>query len=80
MICQIDPRTLNADKLTYLRFTRWRETRALSQLLANCGATFRADKDVFAPAAPAQQSVAMYHPDYRADFDLGDDPYRYYRW
>jgi hypothetical protein len=22
----------------------------------------------------------MYHPDYRADFDLGDEPYRYYNW
>jgi hypothetical protein len=27
-----------------------------------------------APAAP------LYHSDYRADFPLGDDPYRYYRW
>jgi sialate O-acetylesterase len=22
----------------------------------------------------------MYHPDYREDFDLGDEPYRYYNW
>jgi hypothetical protein len=22
----------------------------------------------------------MYHPDYRDDFDLGDEPYRYYNW
>ena len=24
--------------------------------------------------------VSLYHPDWRADFPLGDDPYRYYRW
>jgi hypothetical protein len=22
----------------------------------------------------------MYHPDYREDFELGDEPYRYYNW
>ncbi len=22
----------------------------------------------------------MYHPDYREDFALGDEPYRYYNW
>ena len=25
-------------------------------------------------------TVGMYHPDYREDFDMGDEPYRYYNW
>jgi sialate O-acetylesterase len=31
---------------------------------------------------PVQSSLpaTMYHADFRADFDFGDDPYRYYRW
>jgi beta-galactosidase len=34
---QIDPTWLPADEKTYFRFTRWRQTRALSQILANMG-------------------------------------------
>ncbi|HWH69151.1 MAG TPA: hypothetical protein VNT26_07185, partial [Candidatus Sulfotelmatobacter sp.] len=26
------------------------------------------------------QSLSCYHPDYRTDFPMGDNPYRYYRW
>ncbi|MCS7048819.1 MAG: beta-galactosidase [Verrucomicrobiae bacterium] len=44
MYCQIDPNYLPADELTYFRYTRWRQTRALSQILANLGATFRQDR------------------------------------
>jgi hypothetical protein len=81
VICQIDPRSLDADRFTYLRYTRWRQARALSQLLANCGATFQADKDIFAPAtASAKDLVALYHPDYRTDFAKGDNPYRTFGW
>ncbi len=43
LFCQIDPRMFPADKLTYLRFTRWRQERTLSQILANLGANFIAD-------------------------------------
>jgi hypothetical protein len=32
-------------------------------------------KEPLAPPLPA-----LYSPDWRADFHLGDDPYRYYRW
>jgi beta-galactosidase len=37
------------------------------------------------PVKPATQveidrSPSLYHSDYRADWDLGDDPYRYYNW
>ena len=24
--------------------------------------------------------AGLYHPDYRGDFENGDDPYRYFRW
>lgn len=34
---------------TYFRFTRWRETRALSQILANLGASFKSDEIIFHP-------------------------------
>jgi beta-galactosidase len=30
------------------------------------------------PAHP--KDTGFYHPDYRTDFLLGDDPYRYFRW
>ena len=72
---QIEPDSLNADTKTYLRFTRWRQTRANAQILANLGASFKADGSVFNGS-----SGEFYHRDYRTDFENGDDPYRYYRW
>lgn len=42
--CQMDPNYLPADELTYFRYTRWRQTRAVSQILANLGASFRQDR------------------------------------
>ena len=91
VICQADPAALNADKQTYFRFTRWRETRSLAQLLANCGAGFKADDDMFAPGQGTPTPAALYHPDYRsfvpgtsnqntAAFNLSDNPYRFFRW
>ncbi|HLO47627.1 MAG TPA: glycoside hydrolase family 2 TIM barrel-domain containing protein, partial [Kamptonema sp.] len=73
---QIDPDSLNADTNTYLRFTRWRQTRANAQILANLGASFKVDGNIFKSVG----SNEFYHPDYRTDFELGDNPYRYYRW
>jgi beta-galactosidase len=49
---QIDPTLLPADEKTYFRFTRWRQTRALSQVLANLGASFISDENIFSPRAP----------------------------
>ncbi len=46
---QADPRTLLATEKTYLRFTRWRWTRALTQVLANLGARFTMDERFFTP-------------------------------
>jgi beta-galactosidase len=91
LICQLDPAALNADKQTYFRFTRWRETRTISQLLANCGASFKGDDNIFAPAQDTPTLAALYHPDYRGfvpgtsnqnteAFNLSDNPYRFFRW
>jgi beta-galactosidase len=81
-ICvQISPDMLDTRRETYLRLSRWRLTRTVSQLLGNLGATFEADsrfiKKLDSPESPAP---AYYHPDYRTDYELGDDPYRYKRW
>jgi beta-galactosidase len=58
---QIDPNFLPADEKTYFRFTRWRQTRALSQVLANLGAAFEMDERIFTPRAPrvAEKAVAV---------------------
>jgi len=77
VFCQIDPERLEADSKTYFRLTRWRQTRALSQLLANLGASFKADESGVRLKSPPS---GLYHPDYRQDFENGDDPYRYFRW
>jgi beta-galactosidase len=49
IFCQVDPDALHADEKTYLRYTRWRSTRAVAQVLANLGASFAADSGVFHP-------------------------------
>lgn len=46
---QFDPAFLDTAKFPMLHFTRWRETRALSQVLANLGATFDSDANIFDP-------------------------------
>jgi len=43
---QLTPNAVPADAKSYFRYTRWRQTRALSQVLANLGASFKND-DVF---------------------------------
>jgi len=47
--CQADPGALPADAQPWLRFTRWRQTRLVTQLLANHGASFDADARFFQP-------------------------------
>ncbi len=60
IFCQLDPAVLDADHKTYMRYTRWRQTRALSQLLANLGASFKADEKLFDAAASRQsQKISL---------------------
>ncbi len=117
IFCQVDPDCFDADEKTYFRYTRWRATRAVAQLLANLGASFGADRRIFEPrkpvlnpdrmwtgpngdrsghdceppipgrllnlpptAMPEGAEAGYYHPDYRTDFPMGDNPYRYYRF
>jgi beta-galactosidase len=105
IFCQVDPDGFQADQKTYFRYTRWRSTRAVAQMLANLGASFTVDSRIFhpdsatpclypdlpgrqstgyhaaqAPKPEGPQTLRFYHPDYRADFQMGDNPYRYYRW
>ncbi len=117
IFCQVDPDRFDADEKTYFRYTRWRTTRAVAQLLANLRASFAVDNRVFQPrqtilnpnpmwlgpngdrsghdceppipdrllslpptAMPEGAEVGYYHPDYRTDFPMGDNPYRYYRF
>lgn len=60
---QADPAGLDADARTYLRLTRWRLTRALSQVLANLGAESTRVPRLFQGAAPVDaftpQSLAI---------------------
>jgi beta-galactosidase len=49
VFCQLDPDLFHADEKTYFRFTRWRATRAIAQLLANLGASFAVDSRFFNP-------------------------------
>ncbi|MGA2499186.1 MAG: hypothetical protein ABSH20_15715, partial [Tepidisphaeraceae bacterium] len=49
IFCQVDPDCLHADEKTYFRYTRWRATRAVAQLLANLGASFAVDGRIFHP-------------------------------
>lgn len=60
VFCQIDPDGLNADEKTYLRYTRWRATRAVAQLLANLGASFEADSKFFQPLPPVLNPDRMW--------------------
>ncbi len=118
VFCQVDPDCFHADEKTYFRYTRWRATRAVAQLLANLGASFAVDNRIFHPldtravnrddawqmapngdrsgpqatgppvglnmsANPHREgsdTLSYYCPDYRTDFPMGDNPYRYYRW
>ncbi|MGA2034799.1 MAG: sugar-binding domain-containing protein [Thermoguttaceae bacterium] len=49
VFCQVDPDRFHADEKTCFRYTRWRSTRAVAQLLANLGAAFPADSRIFHP-------------------------------
>jgi beta-galactosidase len=56
---QFDPRHLPADTLTYLRFSRWRQTRALVQVAANMGASFIMDRALFETPVKQVNSILI---------------------
>jgi len=58
---QLDPNRFDADVKTYFRYTRWRQTRALAQVLANAGAAFATDGDLLRNDA-GDSSIALAGP------------------
>ena len=60
IFCQVDPDGFNADQKTYFRYTRWRATRAVAQLLANLGASFAVDSRFFQPLEPVVNPDRMW--------------------
>lgn len=56
---QLDPRWFNVENMPAFRTTRWRQTRALAQVLANQGATFSAETRLLNPSA---QRVSLAGP------------------
>ena len=57
IFCQLDPAALNADERNYLHYTRWRFTRAISQLIANLGGSFESDLALFTPVSDEVTSI-----------------------
>ncbi len=49
VLVSVTPEMLNATKRTYLRYSAWRLTRTLCQLLTNLGATFEMDERSLTP-------------------------------
>lgn len=59
VFCQLDPDRLDADTKTYLRFTRWRQHRVISQLIANLGGTLLMDDRIFRPRDPESSIIRL---------------------
>lgn len=78
--CQLFPPDVPALSRPYLRFTAWRQTRCVSQVLSNLGAAFRPEVSIFSSGAKNSLYCADYIPPDKANFALSDDPYRYYHW
>lgn len=57
ILCQIDPDLFHADEKTYFRYTRWRATRAVAQVLSNLSATFAVDERIFHPMDTWSQNL-----------------------
>ncbi len=62
IFAQLGPDAVPAGQKRYLRFTRWRQTRALSQVLANMGASFEADRRFIAKLKTPEHYVALAGP------------------
>lgn len=82
--CQIDPESIKVAEKPFMRPTRWRQTRVLTQMLANAGAQFKLDEGLLvrrsARDIAPEVTGGYYHPDYSDDMHFGDNPFRYWRW
>lgn len=59
IFCQLDQNRFKADSLTYNRFTTWRQNRAFTQILANLGASFVCDKNIFVEEQKSLNSIDL---------------------
>jgi hypothetical protein len=59
LYCQVDPRRFDTDAQPYLRYTRWRAARAVSQVLANMGVRFTADELLFNPTDRQRLNLSL---------------------
>lgn len=59
ILFQASPDMFDADTKTYFRYTRWRTTRTIAQLLANLGASFEVDARVFRPRSRGADSISL---------------------
>ncbi len=57
---QLDPAELQADALQYNRYTRWRQNRAIANLLANQGVAFAGDANVFLANPPSVSLAGLW--------------------
>ena len=55
----VRPEVLGEDEHEYLRYSRWRLTRGLSQVLANCGGEFAGDGKLFVTSDSKMAPVAL---------------------
>lgn len=62
IFAQLGPDAVPADSLPYFRFTRWRQTRSLCQLLANLGARFRQDDAFLGLLATPDHAIDLTGP------------------
>lgn len=74
VFAQLDPDRFDADTRTYLRYTRWRQTRALTQVLANLGASFATDDTLFDFGKLPRQSAPLPLEGWRGKMTLRLDP------
>jgi len=68
--CQIDLHRFKADSLTYYRFTRWRSNRAIVQVLANLGAAFKSDDNIFKEIKTTINSIELDRTIWKAKMTL----------
>jgi len=57
---QFNPLQFNADSFTYFRYSRWRQTRALNQVLANMGVSFINDDNIFKTNEKPLSNISLY--------------------
>ena len=58
LFCQLDPDALDDKKFEWLRYTKWRQTRAVAQLAANLGASFAFDPMMLISETPERIPLA----------------------